>query len=192
MKNLFLLSGFVCSMMAVAEQSANIADYAQPRPDSTVKENITVERQVTQSVVVDGKAIEQSTQTFVQPASTTLQIEAPAKSLLPAQIYDDSKDLEATMKLMGRNFKALHGAENIEAMAESAAELSKWASQAEALGIEGNEEDKQKYIQGMQHTRHLIADLEVAIQQKDEVTVRTLMNELGDTRKKYHRYFDVN
>lgn len=191
MKKLVLASAILFSGAAIA-QTSNAEDHAQARPDSTVKANVVTETQITQALLVDGQAINENTQTIVQPSVEVLNIEAPAKSLPAAAIIDDSKDLEATMKLMGRNFKAINGAENIAAMAEPAAQLSRWASQSEALGIDANAQDKEKFVQGMQQTRKLIADLEIAIENKDEVTVRTIINELGDVRKEYHKYFDVN
>lgn len=191
MKKLFLVSAILFSATSMA-QTSNAEDRAQARPDSTVKADVVTETQITQALVLDGNVITESTQTIVQPSVEALNIEAPATSLPAAAIIDDSKDLEATMKLMGRNFKAINGADNIAAMAEPAAQLSQWASQAEALSIGANAQDQEKFLQGIQQIRKLIADLEIAIENKDEVTVRTIINGLGDVRKEYHKYFDMN
>lgn len=192
MKKMVLSSAIFFASIAIAQTTNNAEDHAQARPDSTVKAQVLTETQVTKELLVDGVVVAQTVETSVQPSVEIVQIEAPAKSLSAAEVIDASKDLEATMKLMGRNFKALKGADNLAAMAEPATEFSKWASQAEALGIEANAEDQQKYAQGMQHVRKLAADLEIAIVNNDEVMVHTVLNELNETRKEYHQYFDVN
>lgn len=200
MKKLLLasvLSALIPSAFA-ENTSANAVDYAQARPDSTVKENIVNEQQMTVETVQNGQVTSSATATTITPVEDVTKIEPPVKSLPAATITDESMDLEATMKQMGRNFKKIKSAEgDLSAMKAPAAELAKWASQAEALGLAeedgkpATDEQKEKYAQGIQTIRKQVADLEVAIENNDADTVQVLINEMGDTRRTAHKYFDV-
>ncbi|SUO96033.1 cytochrome b562 [Suttonella ornithocola] len=173
----------------------NTIDTAQARPDSTIKAEVYTEVQKTTDVVSAGKVMDSATEISVTPSSETVMIESPVKSLQAPTIVDDKLDLEDTMKQMGKNFKKLKSADSLAAMAEPATELAKWASQAQALGLDDKNkltaEDKEKFQQGMQTLRKQIADLEIAIESNDRDGVQVLLNEMNDTRKQGHKYFDV-
>lgn len=165
----YLMTSLFLSAISFA-QADNSADHAQLRPDSTVT-----------------------------PVKEVTTIQSPAKSLPTATIIDSKLDLEDTMKRMGRNFKKLKSVEgDLAAMKEPAAELAKWAGQAEALGYQGKDnqpasvEQTEKYVQGMQTLRKQLADLEVAIENNDVDAAQILINEMGNTRKQGHKYFEVN
>lgn len=196
MKKLLLASAISAFSITAFAQSP--VDDAQPRPDSTVTQKVVTETQTTVSTVQDGKVVSTVSDTAVTPSEDITKIEPPAKALPAPAVADSSLDLEATMKWMGRNFKKLKSAEgDLAAMKEPAAELAKWASQAEALGLSeddgkpASEEQKTQFLHGMQTLRKQIADLEAAIDNGDADTVQVLLNEMGATRKDGHKYFDV-
>lgn len=191
-----LLAAAISAAFATAAQAntqSNAVDHAQPRPASSVKAEVST---VTETVTT-------TTQGGTTTAEQTVEVSAPvaviaestAESVLPAaMVTDASMDLEKTMKVMGRNFKALSKADDLLAMKKEADELAVYASQGEAIGLDPNkasDEAKAEYVRLMQKLRSGIADLQQAIEQKDADKAKAALEAVNDTRKEGHKYFDI-
>lgn len=104
-------------------------------------------------------------------------------------------NLQQTMKLMGRNFKILNTACTFKERIESARELETWASQAQALGLQGvgkkpvNVGQKRKFQQGMLNLRKQIAVLKAALESDDKANTRDALKQLNEIRKYNHELF---
>ena len=120
---------------------------------------------------------------------------AHEKLLSPPQIVDDRMDLEKTMKLMGKNFKALNKASTLKAMVQPAQNLQKWAAQAQALGLQAvhegpaTVEERQGFAEGMIRLRAQIAALEAAIERGDQADAARFLKQLNEIRKRNHKIF---
>lgn len=118
-----------------------------------------------------------------------------SESALPAaMVTDASMDLEKTMKMMGKNFKALSKADDLLTMHKEAEELAVYASQGEAIGLDpkkASDEAKAEYARLMQKLRGHIAELQQAIEQKDADKAKAALEATNEVRKEGHKYFDV-
>lgn len=129
---------------------------------------------------------------FAQEKTTEALPQTEVTQTLPEAKLLDDKDLEQTMKQMGRNFKALDKAENLEAMKEPAQKLADYASQAEALGYTKVDEAGQKaYKEQMVKMRVKIVELQQAIEKNDEASARALLKEINQLKVDGHRHFDI-
>lgn len=188
MKKILLAAamGAAFATAAQANTQSNAVDNAQPRPASTVEI-----KTLTETVTTTNAAGETVTET--RPLG--IVVELPGESTLPAAtITDASMDLEKTMKVMGRNFKALSKADDLLAMKKEADELAVYASQGEALGLDPNkasDEAKAEYVRLMQKLRRGIADLQQAIEQKDADKAKAALEAVNEARKEGHKYFDI-
>lgn len=193
MKKIALMAamGAVFAGTACADTQSNAADHAEPRPASAVKaEVMTVTETVTAGA--DGSISEQKVE--VSAPVSVLAATSPEAALPAAMVTDSSMDLEKTMKLMGRNFKALNKADDLLSMREEVNNLVIYASQAEAIGLDpdkASDAAKAEYVRLMQKLRSQIADLQQAVEQKDGVKAQALLSAINDTRKEGHKYFDI-
>lgn len=105
-------------------------------------------------------------------------IELPA-----AKRVDENNDIEKSMKKMGRNFKKLRKAKNLDAMKEPAQELAAYAGESQAIAEE--------MAQGMKKLRMGIVQLQAAIDKGDEAEAKAILEKLNEHRKKAHKYFGV-
>lgn len=190
MKKISLLAamGLAFAGVASADTKSNAADHAEPRPASNVNAQVTT---VTEKTVVDGSSVTQTVSTS-QPVAVNAQV-SPESALPPAAKVDDA-DLEKTMKIMGRNFKALNQADDVLAMTKEAEALSVYASQAEAVGLDdddASDEAKAEFSRLMQKIRVQIMDLQKAIGEGDAQKAKALLEAINETRKEGHKYFDV-
>lgn len=109
---------------------------------------------------------------------------AAAVTELPkAERTDKHSDLEKSMKKMGRNFKKLRKADNIEEMKKPAQAMAIYASESQAIAEE--------MANGMKRLRIGIAKLQSAINSGDMAAAKTILKELNKSRKKAHKYFGV-
>lgn len=132
---------------------------------------------------------------FATTAMANTQTAATEAAALPAaMVTDASMDLEKTMKMMGKNFKALSKADDLLTMHKEAEELAVYASQGEAIGLDpkkASDEAKAEYARLMQKLRGHIAELQQAIEQKDADKAKAALEATNEVRKEGHKYFDV-
>ncbi|MDO4776905.1 MAG: cytochrome b562 [Cardiobacteriaceae bacterium] len=156
----------------------------------------------TQSNAVEIKTLTETVTTTNAAGETVTEtrplgvvVELPGMATLPdAVVTDASMDLEKTMKMMGKNFKALNKADDLLAMHKEAEELAVYASQGEAIGLDPNkasDEAKAEYARLMQKLRGHIAELQQAIEQKDADKAKAALEATNEVRKEGHKYFDV-
>lgn len=132
-------------------------------------------------------------------AQTATAPAAAAAALPPAQVSDNSMDLEKTMKAMGRHFKAIHQASDILTTGEDVDALLRYISQAEALGLslpdakasELTDAQKASYTKGMQQLRSQALELQAAVAAKDADKAKAAAKAMGETRKAGHGEFGV-
>ena len=115
--------------------------------------------------------------------------------LAAPKVIDSGMDLEKTMKLMGKNFKALNKASELKAMVPPARNLKKWAGQAQALGVQevrqqsASVAQQQRFQQAMISLREQIAVLEAALEKGDKDRASLALKQLNEIRKRNHKLF---
>lgn len=185
---LFAAVGAAFSGAAFAQAKDNAADHAQARPASGVSAEVTT---VTETTTVQGDSVAKA---VAVSESVAVKAEVSAEAALPAAAKVDDADLEKTMKIMGKNFKAISKADDVLKMGKEVGELAAYASQAEALGLDddkASDEAKAEYVRMMQKLRVQIADLQKAIDDKDAEKAKALVEAINESRKEGHKYFDV-
>lgn len=195
MKKLILSAavGVAFAGFAQAQTQSNAVDHAQARPASSVKAEVTTVTETVTTTTQGGMMTAEQTVQVSEPVAVVAE-SSPQSALPAAMITDASMDLEKTMKVMGRNFKALSKADDLLAMKKEADELAVYASQGEALGLDPNkasDEAKAEYVRLMQKLRRGIADLQQAIEQKDADKAKAALEAVNEARKEGHKYFDI-
>lgn len=129
-------------------------------------------------------------------ASVFANTPAPAAdSANQSAIVDPSMDLEQTMKTMGRNFRTIEKSTDWAERKAAVAELSKFTLQAQAQGLskpDASEDDKKAYEEGISKLYEQIGQLQAAVHAEDEAKVKSLIDEIKQTRRQGHQYFKVN
>ena len=175
MKRTALLSALALFAAGVEAQQSNAVDHAQPRPPSTVKAQVTTitEHSVT-TFARDGSS---STTQDVQTSEPVLMTnESSAVSVLPEPQISDQLDLTATVQRLHQYHQSLRSAKNILTHGADADALARYASQAEALaGQAGRADDVMRY----RKVRATASDIQFALDRRDSVKARALLNTLG-------------
>lgn len=129
-------------------------------------------------------------------ASVFANTTAPATdSANQSAIVDPSMDLEQTMKTMGRNFRTLERSTDWAERKAAVEQLSTYTLQAKAQGLsnpDASEDDKKAYEEGMSKLYEQIGQLQAAVNAQDEEKVKSLVDEIKQTRRQGHQYFKVN
>lgn len=133
-------------------------------------------------------------------ASVFANTTAPAtdsanQSANQSAIVDPSMDLEQTMKTMGRNFRTLERSTDWAERKAAVEQLSTYTLQAKAQGLsnpDASEDDKKAYEEGMNKLYEQIGQLQAAVNAQDEEKVKSLVDEIKQTRRQGHQYFKVN
>lgn len=129
-------------------------------------------------------------------ASVFANTTAPATdSANQSAIVDPSMDLEQTMKTMGRNFRTLERSTDWAERKAAVEQLSTYTLQAKAQGLsnpDASEDDKKAYEEGMNKLYEQIGQLQAAVNAQDEEKVKSLVDEIKQTRRQGHQYFKVN
>lgn len=134
-----------------------------------------------------------------QAQAQVTDVKEQAKTIVSkAQVFDVSMDQEATMKAMGRQFKALNRAKDTESMKKPLAEFKKYALQSEALGLEADEdkvpqdEDVATFQKNMQDINEMVLDLEKAVEAGHFDEAKTVLKAIRDVQVKGHEYFKID
>lgn len=173
-----------------ADDIPGVSDLTEPRPASTVTAtNIATVVSTTEQLGTKTKTTEV---VILKEPTKVVAHNTPSTALPPAVIVNAKMDMEKTMKMMGRNFRALNKASSIEDMIEPVQGLAIYASQAHAMGEHAPDAVRDSFLQGMEKLRVEIADLEASILDNDLEAAHAMLKVLDEHKDIAHKYFEVD
>lgn len=192
MKKLLLSTLVVAGLNlgAWADDIPGVSDLTEPRPASTVTAtNVATVVSTTEQL---GQKVETTEAVILKEPTEVVALNTPDSALPPPVIVNADMDMEKTMKMMGRNFRALNKASSIDDMIEPVQGLAIYASQAHAMGEHAPAEVRDGFLKGMEKLRVEIADLEASILDNDLEGARAMLKILDEHKDKAHEYFEVD